>query len=613
MDLIENGYKILFEVSPSPYGFENRSSTRLHCEFVNEAVSELLERGCIRETVNRPEFCNPLHVAVQSSGKLRLILDLSHLNKMLVKKSIKYEDLRTVLQIFQGDVFVFTFDLKSAYHHVDICEEHMKFLSFKWPSHAGEMKFYEFKVLPFGLSSAPYIFTKLMRQLIKFWRSKGFLLLLYLDDGIGGAHCKSQAEVLSCSIRQDIIASGFTINEEKSDWVPCQEVCFLGTILNFGTGMLYIPDRRIEKLKVSLESHNCSRFIQARSLASITGQIISMSCAVGNITRLLTRNCYSAIEKRSSWDERLLISPEIRQELSFWLNNIVSLNGKAMIAKSSTVGLVYSDASSSGFGGFSVQCGRECVAGSWTSEEMSGSSTLREILAVKYVLLSLVSKLAGSSVKWFTDNQNVPRILSCGSGKSHLQREALSIFQICCSHSISIEMEWIPRDLNDQADFLSRIYDADDWGLCCESFSCLDAIWGPHSIDRFANHLNYKLPRFNSRFWNPGSEDIDTFVVDWKGENNYVCPPISLIPRVIIHMSNCCACGTLIVPLWLSAPFWPMLTYDGVHFRDFVTDYMDIPTYKECFTAGFCNSVFGNEDLGFRVLALRVDFSMYLY
>ena len=46
------------------------------------------------------------------------------------------------------------------------------------------------------------------------------------------------------------------------------------------------------------------------------------------------------------------------------------------------------------------------------------------------------------------------------------------------------------------------------------------------------NYLNAKLPRFSSRFWNPGSVGIDSFVMNWAGENNYVCPPICLIPRV---------------------------------------------------------------------------------
>jgi hypothetical protein len=36
-----------------------------------------------------------------------------------------------------------------------------------------------------GLSSACYIFTKVVRPLVKFWRSKGFLIVVYLDDGLG--------------------------------------------------------------------------------------------------------------------------------------------------------------------------------------------------------------------------------------------------------------------------------------------------------------------------------------------------------------------------------------------------------------------------------------------
>ena len=102
--MIDNGYKILFENAPTSFSFKNRGSTNKHSDFVNQSILELLDLGCIKEFSNPPEFCNPLHVGVQSSGKLRLILDLSHLNTMVVKKSFKYEDLRTVLQgsVLQG-------------------------------------------------------------------------------------------------------------------------------------------------------------------------------------------------------------------------------------------------------------------------------------------------------------------------------------------------------------------------------------------------------------------------------------------------------------------------------------------------------------------------------
>ena len=127
------------------------------------------------------------------------------------------------------------------------------------------------------------------------------------------------------------------------------------------------------------------------------------------------------------------VSPEIRYELSFWLNNIDFVNDKVMSPKSSAVGVVYSDASDSGFGGYYVQCGLDLVSGVWSHEEMHTSLTFREILAVKFVLLSLVKQLSGLTVKWFTDNQNVPRIISSGSSKEQLQSEALSIYNICCS------------------------------------------------------------------------------------------------------------------------------------------------------------------------------------
>ena len=75
-----------------------------------------------------------------------------------------------------------------------------------------------------------------------------------------------------------------------------------------------------------------------------------------------------------------------------------------MSPKSSAVGVVYSDASDSGFGGYFVQCGLDLVSGVWSHEEMRISSTFREILAGKFVLLSLVNHLSGLTVKWATDN-----------------------------------------------------------------------------------------------------------------------------------------------------------------------------------------------------------------
>ena len=56
-----------------------------------------------------------------------------------------------------------------------------------------------------------------------------------------------------------------------------------------------------------------------------------------------------------------------------------------------------------------------------------------------------------------------------------------------------------------------------------------------HTIDKFASSHNTQVAWFNSRLWDFGSEAVDAFAVDWKGENNWLCPPVYFVPRVIRH------------------------------------------------------------------------------
>jgi hypothetical protein len=114
--------------------------------------------------------------------------------------------------------------------------------------------------------------------------------------------------------------------------------------------------------------------------------------------------------------------------------------------------------------------------------------------------------------------------------------------------------------LENEADFVSRIVDFDDWGIC---FPVLRQVVG--SVDCFATFYNAQLPQFYSRFWNPGSEAADGFTVSWLGECCWLVPPLHLIVRVLKHAKACSAVGTLIIPAWKSAPFWPFIFPDGRH------------------------------------------------
>ena len=124
--------------------------------------------------------------------------------------------------------------------------------------------------------------------------------------------------------------------------------------------------------------------------------------------------------------------------------------------------VAYSDAISTGLGGYVVELGKEVSHGLWSEAEVILSSSWHELKAIHNVLVSFAQKLQGHKVKWFTDNQSVRSIVTNGSKKMHLQDGTLSIFEICMKYSLRLEVEWIPRSLNEKADFISHIMDYDD-------------------------------------------------------------------------------------------------------------------------------------------------------
>ena len=129
-------------------------------------------------------------------------------------------------------------------------------------------------------------------------------------------------------------------------------------------------------------------------------------------------------------------------------------------------------------------------------------------------------------------------------------------------------MEWIPRSQNQIANYICRITDADDWMIGQSLFMSVDMLWGPHTVDCFASSYNYKVNRFQGRFWCPDTQAVDTFTVDWEGEVCWLVPPLYLIHRAWKHAEHCKAKGTLVVPLWKSTVFWPVVCPDGVHLAE---------------------------------------------
>lgn len=98
--------------------------------------------------------------------------------------------------------------LKAVTIILEIVQHHQQFLGFSWLFSNGARRYFTFKVLPFGLSTAWFAFTKLLRLLVTHWQSIGYVLLVYIDDGISGACDRVNSRASSLIERRELVDSG---------------------------------------------------------------------------------------------------------------------------------------------------------------------------------------------------------------------------------------------------------------------------------------------------------------------------------------------------------------------------------------------------------------------
>ena len=354
LETIFHGYKIPFYSTPPSVCLPNNRSAIIHSEFVTEAIHDLLVRGLIEECDDKPYVVNPLTVSASNTRKKRLILDLRHVNKHLWKTSVKFEDIRIAMEFITNNSFCFQFDILSAYHHINIFIPHTEFLGFSWKCDS-TTKWYKFLVLPFGLSSACYIFTKITRPLIKKWRGEGKQVLMYLDDGLGTHTDEGICRSMSEQVKLDLINSGFVPKNEKSKWSPVKHVTFLGYNIDTDNSIIKIPDDRLNKVLRTIDDivFYVTKFgkVHSRLVASLVGQIVSMAYVIGNVAYIMTKNLSIDILNKTSWNSCIELTENSLNQINFWKDNLTQVNGKKFTSDLSIHTIVYSDASDSGYVG----------------------------------------------------------------------------------------------------------------------------------------------------------------------------------------------------------------------------------------------------------------------
>lgn len=139
-------------------------------------------------------------------------------------------------------------------------------------------------------------------------------------------------------------------------------------------------------------------------------------------------------------------------------------------------------------------------------------------------------------------------------------------------------------------------------------FQFLDEMWGPHDVDRFATFRNRKIDRYNSKFIDFQTEAVDAFTQSWGNCNNWLVPPIKLVPKTLSHLFYFKAAGTLVVSKWPSSAFWPLLFHKNQVKRDFIKDILEFSESHRIFVnSGVKKCVCDSMRFKSKVLAVRIE------
>ena len=543
----------------------NNKSSRDEPEFVRLSIDELIDSGAVIECSEKPYVINPLTVA-NKDGKKRLVIDMRHINSRLVKHKCKYDGHDTAQQFLERGGYMTVFDLKSGYHHIDVIEVQHELLGFSYADFQGTERYFKFIVLPFGLATAGYAFTKVLREMIRHWRSMQIRALTFLDDGLQASVNEQITRMHAIQIKGSLISAGWVPHRSKSIWIPQQTLIWLGFHLDLVNGIISVSPDRMEKALTFIRDVRSKEFVHIKRLAKIKGMIASMERSHGDIVHLRTRFLNLAIAEAPSLNCHLKILPPVEQELDFWLENAQSLNGMNLFPSTNSARIdfeLYSDASDTGCATVltpNPNQNKLVVNRMFTDAEKSTSSTERELLGVIHGIAQLRDILENCTLNWFTDAQNVARIAKRGSKKPYLANLAIALYNITRARKINLNIIWVPRDQNEEADFWSRVRDFDDWEVSNLWFEKICSYFNfQPTIDRFANANNNKVARFNTRFYHHKATAVDCFTQNWEDERNWVVPPVFLINRAINYCKLCKAEMVLVIPKWQSGVFWPRI------------------------------------------------------
>ena len=298
VEVLKEGYLIPFHSSPplsvNPRMMPSYTPNSVKGRALEEEILSLEQKGALEIAPPTPGYYSRVFVVTKATGGWRPIIDLSLLNKSVAGSKFQMETVQSVLASVRRGDWMVSIDLKDAYLQVPVHPDSRKYLRF-----VTSRGTFQFRVLCFGLTTAPQVFTRVMAPVASILHAQGVRLLRYLDDWLIQASSREaccQARDKTLGLCHDL---GIKINLEKSHLDPSQTATYLGMVLDTIAFTVSPTPKRQQKLLALVQEFLSSELQPASLWRVLLGHLSSLTQLIPG-GRLRMRSLQFAL--RSQWD-----------------------------------------------------------------------------------------------------------------------------------------------------------------------------------------------------------------------------------------------------------------------------------------------------------------------
>ena len=362
LSIVAKGYRLRFTSPPllrqTPWEIRSPQDPQ-EILGMREQISLMVQKNAITEVPpDSPGFYSNVFLVRKASGGRRPVIDLKNLNAHIHAPHFRMFTTSSVLSSVEKGDYAFKIDLQDAYFHVPIHPSSRKYLRF-----AFENSVYQFQVLPFGLNTAPQIFTRLGHTVTAYLHRQGISVIPYLDDWLIH-HPDRQVLLRHQALLLDTLdLVRFILNRKKSELDLTQDLQFLGIHLRLDLGKALLPESKAGEIVACARHLSSLKVLNYTQVSQLLG---SLNWASGLIP--LGRLYLRPLQRHFHSDRPVYATASIRDPLVLanllrgWLDPRFLTSG-IPIRPFQADFTIFTDASSQGWG---AHMGDSKISGTWT-------------------------------------------------------------------------------------------------------------------------------------------------------------------------------------------------------------------------------------------------------